>query len=178
MVHKAGGIPRHQDAEYRFFVDVLVLSGTLKPMPTVKFQFDTFLSSGSGVAWSNPGNAVSEGGGSATVALTSGQESQLLVCTGADLSSEFPAGTVIQSVKVRIKARIDPATEGEATIHKIWAWDGSATQGRNMAGYPSSVEGSDHQVAENDPISLDTTLTYSDRGVADWLWWPDQSAGG
>jgi len=68
---------------------------------------------------------------------------------------------VVQSVKVNIKGKV--AGTGDARIHEIFAWDGSAVQGRNQAG--------DFDLSPNSPIELDGTNTVYTRGAAGWLWW-------
>jgi len=136
------------------------------PTPTtVKFQFDTFSSdsSGGGAMWSNPGNAETADGQDFATADLSGvgaTTSELLVATGADLSS-IPGRAVVQSVKVNIKGKV--VGTGDARIHEIFAWDGSAVQGRNQAG--------DFDLSPNSPIELNGTNTVHTRGAAGWLWW-------
>lgn len=61
------------------------------------------VTTGSGVAWTNPGNAVSENATNATSALTkSATTSQTLRVTGFDFSA-IPVGAIITGVEVRVK---------------------------------------------------------------------------
>ena len=86
----------------------------------------TAVSTGSGVAWTNPTNALTENASSATSALTkSATTSQTLRVTGFDFSF-IPAGALITGVEVRIKR----STAGNTVTDNSVVGDHAVIMGR------------------------------------------------
>lgn len=109
------------------------------------------VTTGSGVAWTNPGNAVSENATSTTSALTkSATTSQTLRVTGFDFSA-IPVGAIITGVEVRVKRSTAGNTVNDNSVRLSLS---GASIGTNLAS------------ATNYP----TTLTWAVYGGSTELW--------
>lgn len=121
------------------------------PTLTAHFYPTSGVTTGSGVAWTNPGNAISENATSATSALTkSATTSQTLRVTGFDFSS-IPTGSMITGVEVRIKRSTAGNTVNDNSVRLSLS---GASIGTNLAS----------------ATNYTTSLAWATYGGANELW--------